>query len=91
MDLRTACKEAAGWPHDVKVAVNVSPVQFKEQTLGLPSPPRLRPRACGGPARNRDHRGGLDADDETTLTTLRQLRDMGVRIVMDDLVPATRR
>ncbi len=27
--LNTACAEAASWPDDVRVAVNVSPVQFK--------------------------------------------------------------
>jgi diguanylate cyclase (GGDEF)-like protein len=33
--IRNACAEAATWPGDVTVAVNVSPVQFKEQTLVL--------------------------------------------------------
>jgi EAL domain-containing protein (putative c-di-GMP-specific phosphodiesterase class I) len=33
--LRTACAEAAKWPVDITVSVNVSPVQFKEQTLVL--------------------------------------------------------
>ena len=32
--LRQACAEAATWPNDLKVAVNVSPVQFRSQ--GLP-------------------------------------------------------
>src|SRR3982074_1681909 len=31
--LTAACAEAATWPHHVKLAVNVSPVQFKSQTL----------------------------------------------------------
>jgi predicted signal transduction protein with EAL and GGDEF domain len=83
--LRTACKEAAGWPHDVKVAVNVSPVQFKEQTLGLTIATAL---AASGLSAGRLEieitEAALMRDDETTLTTLRQLRDMGVRIVMDD-------
>ena len=33
--LHAACSEAANWPEDVRVAVNVSPVQFKSQTLAL--------------------------------------------------------
>src|SRR5919201_1754763 len=33
--LRTACAEAANWPVHVRVAVNVSPVQFRSQTLSL--------------------------------------------------------
>ena len=33
--LNTACAEAANWPEEVRVAVNVSPVQFRSQTLAL--------------------------------------------------------
>ena len=33
--LRTACAEAATWPDGVTVAVNVSPAQFRNQTLVL--------------------------------------------------------
>ena len=31
--LRQACNDATSWPNDVKVAVNLSPVQFKEAEL----------------------------------------------------------
>ena len=33
--LTTACAEAATWPEDIKLAVNVSPVQFRSGTLAL--------------------------------------------------------
>jgi len=33
--LDTACREAATWPAHIRIAVNVSPVQFKSQTLAL--------------------------------------------------------
>ena len=33
--LRTACAEAATWPAHVRIAVNVSPIQFKSETLPL--------------------------------------------------------
>jgi predicted signal transduction protein with EAL and GGDEF domain len=33
--LRTACRQAASWPGHVKVAINVSPIQFKSKTLPL--------------------------------------------------------
>jgi predicted signal transduction protein with EAL and GGDEF domain len=33
--LRTACAEAAAWPADVRIAVNVSPIQFRSETLSL--------------------------------------------------------
>ncbi|MPS68995.1 MAG: EAL domain-containing protein [Novosphingobium sp.] len=31
--LRTACRDLAAWPHDVRVAVNVSPLQFANPDL----------------------------------------------------------
>ena len=33
--LNTACSEAATWPNDIKVAVNVSPVQFRSPAFAL--------------------------------------------------------
>ncbi|MEY2396137.1 MAG: hypothetical protein QOF94_2482, partial [Acidobacteriaceae bacterium] len=33
--LKQACTEAAGWPDEIKVAVNLSPVQFKRGTVVL--------------------------------------------------------
>src|SRR5581483_10904792 len=33
--LDAACREAAKWPEHVRIAVNVSPVQFRSQTLAL--------------------------------------------------------
>ena len=33
--LRRACKEAATWPDDVSVAINLSPVQFKSQAAAV--------------------------------------------------------
>src|SRR5262249_25006469 len=33
--LQTACAEAARWPDHIRIAVNVSPVQFRSQTLAL--------------------------------------------------------
>jgi diguanylate cyclase (GGDEF)-like protein len=83
--IRNACAEAATWPGDVTVAVNVSPVQFKEQTLVLTvadalaksglSPRRLEVEIT---------EAVLLRDDDTTLANLHQLRALGVRIVMDD-------
>src|SRR5665811_2538389 len=31
--LREACTEATNWPDDIKIAVNVSPIQFKKGDL----------------------------------------------------------
>jgi diguanylate cyclase (GGDEF)-like protein len=83
--LRQACAEAAGWPDDIKVAVNLSPVQFKSKTLALAVTSALA--SSGLPP----HRLELEItesvllqDNEATLTTLHQLRQLGVRISMDD-------
>ena len=55
--MREACRQAAAGPSDIRVAVNVSPVQFHRAGLQRVDPAgarRQRPRA--GPARDRDHR-----------------------------------
>ncbi|MHC2438148.1 diguanylate cyclase (GGDEF)-like protein [Bradyrhizobium sp. USDA 4451] len=60
--LMTACKEAVNWPDHIRLAVNVSPVQFKSGTLALKVIAALAASglSAGGPARARDHRGGAD-------------------------------
>ena len=83
--LREACRTAASWPTPVRVAVNLSPVQFKNKRLfetvhgallesGLP-PTRLELEITESLLLN---------DSEQTLQTLHRLRAMGVRISMDD-------
>jgi diguanylate cyclase (GGDEF)-like protein len=83
--LRAACTEAATWPDHVTVAVNVSPVQFKNQTLVLTVAAAL---GASGLAPQRlaieITEAVLMQDNETTLATLHQLRELGVQIVMDD-------
>ena len=49
--LRTACAEAATWPDHVRVAVNLSPVQFESPNAGAEDRRRaggLRPRRPAG-------------------------------------------
>jgi len=83
--LRTACAEAASWPEPIRLAVNVSPVQLKNQTLAL--------RIAGALAVSGLKPGRLEIeiteavlirDDEAALAILHQLRDIGVRIALDD-------
>jgi diguanylate cyclase (GGDEF)-like protein len=83
--LTTACAEAATWPNDVKVAVNVSPIQFRGLAFALKVAAALA--ASGLPA----HRLELEIteavlirDDEAALAMLHQLRALGVRIALDD-------
>jgi len=83
--LNTACAEAATWPHHIKVAVNVSPLQFKSRTLALKVAAAL---AASGLSPNRLELEITEAvlirDDEVTLATLHQLKKLGVRIALDD-------
>jgi diguanylate cyclase (GGDEF)-like protein len=83
--LDAACREAAGWPEQVRVAVNVSPVQFKSQALALNVAAAL---ARSGIAASRLELEITEAvlirDDEVALAVLHQLRGLGVRIALDD-------
>jgi diguanylate cyclase (GGDEF)-like protein/PAS domain S-box-containing protein len=83
--LRHACAEAAGWPAEVKVAVNLSPVQFKSRKLfetifaamassGVP-PDRLELEIT---------ESVFLQDSDGTLETLKRLRDLGVSVSLDD-------
>ncbi len=80
-----ACLEASYWPANLKVAVNVSLVQFKTDSLvqvvidalalsGLPAA-RLEIEVT---------ETVLLSDDGVMLESLRRIRDLGVRISMDD-------
>jgi EAL domain-containing protein (putative c-di-GMP-specific phosphodiesterase class I) len=83
--LRTACAEAATWPERVRLAVNVSPVQFRSQTLVLKVVAAL---AASGLSANRLELEITEAvlirDDEAALDILHRLRAIGVRIALDD-------
>jgi diguanylate cyclase (GGDEF)-like protein/PAS domain S-box-containing protein len=83
--LRAACAAATAWPDGIKVAVNVSPVQFRDQTFALAVVSALG--RSGLPA----HRLEIEVteailmqDDKSTLATLHQLRDLGVHVALDD-------
>ncbi|MDR3495939.1 MAG: EAL domain-containing protein, partial [Ancalomicrobiaceae bacterium] len=83
--LKQACIDALAWPSNVRVAVNISPVQFRCRALVLDvvaalgasnlSPQRLELEITEGVLLN---------DTVSTLDTLNQIRALGVKIVMDD-------
>ncbi len=83
--IRQACADASQWPSNVKVAVNVSPVQFKSGNLVSIVMSAL---AGSGIEPNRLEveitESVLLLDSDSTLNTLHQLRSLGVRIAMDD-------
>ena len=83
--IREACSRAASWPEHVRVAVNVSAVQFHRGALNESI---LRALADSGLAPNR-----LEVEitesiflegGEATLRLLHALRSLGVRIALDD-------
>jgi EAL domain-containing protein (putative c-di-GMP-specific phosphodiesterase class I) len=83
--LRQACADAAGWPGELTVAVNLSPVQFKSKTLTLDVVAALG--ASGLPARRLEleiTEAIMLQDTETTLATLNELKALGAHISMDD-------
>jgi diguanylate cyclase (GGDEF)-like protein len=83
--LRTACADAARWPAAIKVAVNLSPVQFKSKTLVADV--ALALTLSNLPAARLEieiTETVMLLDTAATLETLSQLRDLGVRIAMDD-------
>jgi diguanylate cyclase (GGDEF)-like protein len=83
--LATACQEAASWPDSVRLAINVSPVQFRSPTLGLHVVAAL---ASSGIKPSRLELEITEAvlirDDDGALVTLQQLRAIGVRTALDD-------
>ena len=83
--LRQACAEAAAWPDDLKVAVNLSPVQFKKGNL--PQMVFATLASAGLPAARLEleiTESIFLAESKTNLATLRRLRALGVGISMDD-------
>ncbi len=83
--LRTACIEASAWPAHVRLAVNVSPIQFKSETLALKVASALAESGLD-PRRLELEitEAVLIADDDAALVTLGQLRALGVHIALDD-------
>ncbi|WFU81686.1 EAL domain-containing protein [Bradyrhizobium sp. CIAT3101] len=83
--LRQACTEAASWPGDIHIAVNVSPVQFRSKTLALKVAAALAESGLApGRLELEITETVLIRDDEEALTILQQLRELGVRIALDD-------
>lgn len=83
--LRTACTQAARWPSHIRVAVNLSPAQFRDLRLAETVKAAL---TASGLAADRLEleitEGVLLADEDRTLATLTRLRAAGVSISMDD-------
>jgi len=83
--LREACSEAAKWPADIKVAVNLSPIQFRSRNLVQTVIAALAHSGLAPTRLELEITESLFlAETEANLATLHQLRSLGVRISMDD-------
>jgi diguanylate cyclase (GGDEF)-like protein len=83
--LQRACAEAVRWPSQLRIAVNLSPVQFRNGDLLQTVAAAL---AASGLAPGRLELEVTETTmmhyDDATLATLHRIRDLGVRISMDD-------
>ena len=83
--MRTACMEAAGWPDHVRVAVNVSPIQFANSALPAIVTSAL---AASGLAPHRLEleitEGVFLNEDASSEQMFRTLKAIGVRLALDD-------
>ncbi len=82
--LNAACAEAVHWPDHVRVAVNVSPVQFRSQTLALNVAAALAASGLPPSRLELEITEAVLIRDDAALDALHQLRELGVRIALDD-------
>lgn len=83
--IQQACAEAVTWPDDISVSVNLSPHQFKSNTLALDVAAALA--ASGLAARRLEleiTETALMQNTASTLEALSTIRAFGVKVAMDD-------
>jgi diguanylate cyclase (GGDEF)-like protein len=83
--IREACRQAAGWPEQIRVAVNISPVQFhrpglRELVVQAYTASNLDPRRLELEVTESIFLKGYDP----ALRLLHSLRALGVRIALDN-------
>lgn len=83
--LRHACLEAVGWPADVEIAVNLSPIQFKRgQLLDVVQEALDASGLAPGRLELEITESTLLESSGERLAVLHQLRALGIRIALDD-------
>ena len=83
--LRRACMDAAQWPDDVRVAVNLSPLQFRVGNLLSTVMETLKQTGLAATRLELEITETLVLEKSSqVLATLHALRALGVRISMDD-------
>jgi EAL domain-containing protein (putative c-di-GMP-specific phosphodiesterase class I) len=83
--LETACREAANWARPLRVAVNLSPLQFRQRNL--PDVVKATLRATGLPAARLElevTEGVLIDNPDRAMMVLSALKALGIRIALDD-------
>ena len=83
--LDRACADASAWPAGVKVAVNLSALQFRNRNLARCVAAALERSGLASERLELEITESLLLQDgETTLAILHEIRTLGVRISMDD-------
>ena len=83
--VREACRVARAWPDHVRIAVNVSPVQFRSPGLAAVILQALNESGLPPQRLELEITESLFIDNpETTLASLHSLRKLGVRVALDD-------
>ncbi|MGQ0661297.1 MAG: putative bifunctional diguanylate cyclase/phosphodiesterase [Sphingosinicella sp.] len=83
--LRTACMEAAKWPENIRVAVNLSPIQFTDSNLPATvvsalANSQIQPRQLELEITE----GVFLVESESTDDMFAKLKSLGVRLALDD-------
>jgi len=83
--LKQACRDAARWPGNLKVAVNLSAAQFRNPMLSLSVVSALAQSGLSATRLELEiTETVLLQDDQAVLNALHEIRQLGVRICMDD-------
>jgi diguanylate cyclase (GGDEF)-like protein len=83
--LRQACADAKNWPATIRLAVNLSPVQFRNRNLTSVVVNALAAaRLSASRLELEITEAALMQHEESVVTILQQLRKLGTRITLDD-------
>lgn len=83
--LRAACREAASWPNQLRISVNLSPVQFRNDGIvRLVHETLIDTGLDAGRLELEITEGVLIDDFSRAVSILRRLKSLGVHIALDD-------
>ena len=83
--LQTALKEAAGWPDAVRIAINVSPIQFNDPSIiDIVGAAIAETKIRAERVELEITEGVFLSDSDATDVTFARLKGLGVRLALDD-------